>query len=411
MSKQLEALESPSKRFRSTVERGIKPHANSNSNVDREFGPEQTGVITNFAVISRTEALGHGYWIDEEMLRQTADAINFAEKGAKVRFTHPDMSGDGLGSMLGRATMAYVSDGVVYANLIFSKSAHSTPDGNLAEYVMQLAEEDPDAFGASIAFAIDLEATQEFAVQNGAHLDAGGWLDLDSFESPDELNTKNLPHVRLAELHAVDIVDSPAANPQGLFHKGPNIAAQAEQLLSYSLGLTPNAPSVTAFSVDPDRMAGFVARFLNRNGLSITKVDQEGLSMSEDTKTTETPEAAPEANVDPQAEFAAKREQFVKHFGATDGSEYLAEGLEFADALEFHVDKLDATLVEVREQLASKDAEIAELNERFNSLALGEDEPAEFTATEDDTPKFDPASPLTAGQQQFAASLKAPSLN
>ena len=401
-----DVLGKPIKRFRSTVERGFEPVCSEP--VSRNEGLNGAGIIRQFAVISRTEALGHGYWIDSEMLSQTAAAINASRNGVKVRFTHPDMSGDGLGSMLGRAVKASVVGDVVYADLHFSQSAHKAPDGDLAEYVMTLAEEDPDAFGASIAFGIDLDGIQEFAVEHGATLKADGWIDFDAFESPDELNTGNLPHVRLAELFAIDTVDSPAANPQGLFHKGPKIAAQAEQLLSYSLGLSSEVPNVTAFSVDPDRMAGFVARFLNRNGLSVTKVE-EGLSMSEDTK--ETPETAPEVVVDPLAEFSQKREQFVEQFGAVDGSEYLANGLTFADALEFHVDKLNGSLTEANALLEAKDVEINELNEKFNSLALGESEELEFSSTEEASKEVAPSG-LTAGQQAFAASLKAPaSLN
>jgi len=401
-----EVVAKPVTRYRSTVERGIA--IVPQGNIARNAGLNDAGLIRRFAVISRAEALGHGYWIDSVMLSQVADAINANDKGVKVRFTHPDMSGDGLGTLLGRARNATVSGDVVYADLHFSGSAHHAPDGNLAEYVMTLAEEDHDAFGASIAFMLNMDAINDFAVAHGATLTAGGIVDFETFDSPDPLNGANLPHVRLAELHAVDIVDSPAANPNGMFHRGDNIAAQAEAMLSYSLGLSATRPTVAAFDIDPDRMAGFVARFLHRNGLSITK-DQEGLSMSEDTKTT-APETTPEAIVDPKAEFAAQRELFVKHFGAVDGSEYLAEGLAFADALEFHAAKLTDAVGELKDQLKAKDEEIAALNERFNSLALGEEEPTEFSSTEGGS-KTNAALGLTAAQQAFAASLKAPTLN
>jgi len=256
-------LAAPSVLFRSTTVKGADRPA-----VERGGGDADAGIVRGVAVITRGEALGHGLWIDREFLHQSANAINAAGRGKKSRFTHPGLSGDGMGKFLGRVKNATVDGDVVRADLHISPTAHETPDGNLAEYVLDLAEIEPDMFGLSIVFSSDLEAERDHRAENES--------------SPDPANAANLPHARLYEIRAVDVVDDPAANPAGLFHRGDEIAGEADRLLSFALGLTSNAPTLTQFDIDPGRVAGFVARFLDRHGLEITK---RGDDMAEETTT------------------------------------------------------------------------------------------------------------------------------
>jgi hypothetical protein len=180
------------------------------------------------------------------------------------------LSGDGMGKYLGRVRNATVDGDVVRADLHISPTAHETPDGNLAEYVLDLAEIEPDMFGLSIVFSSDLDAEHEHRADNES--------------TPDPANAGNLPHARLAEIRAVDVVDEPAANPAGLFHRGDEIAGEADRLLSFALGLTADAPTLTQFDIEPGRVAGFVARFLDRHGLEITKRESE-MADEQDTGT------------------------------------------------------------------------------------------------------------------------------
>lgn len=259
-------------RFRSSPAKGIKE---PDTGVVRDGGDHGAGLIRGFAAITRGEALGHGMWIDGAMLSQVSQAIDeSAAVGIKSRFTHPDMSSDGMGKLLGRAKTSQIDGDVVRADLHFLKSAHETPEGDLAAYVMQLADEDPESFGTSIVFDRDREAERKF---QSAHLVEVEERDYDGnavkrlrFRSPDPKNTQNLPHVRLKKLRAVDVVDDPAANPGGLFHSN-QIPVEAEKLLSFSLGLTDQAPELSAFDVDPARVASYVARFMQRNNLELTK--------------------------------------------------------------------------------------------------------------------------------------------
>lgn len=80
-----------------------------------------------------------------------------AEKrgGLKSRFGHPALSSDGVGTHLGRVHGPYLcktGDGVpcVRGNLQLSPAAHKSPNGDLAEYVMSLAEADPAAISSSL---------------------------------------------------------------------------------------------------------------------------------------------------------------------------------------------------------------------------------------------------------------------
>jgi hypothetical protein len=243
--------------------------------VDRETG---AGVIRGYSVITRGEALGHGMWIDMEMLGQVAAAGNAKRGGVKSRYTHPGASSDGLGTLLGQTTNFRAAGNRVVGDLAFVASAHKTPDGDLASYVMDLAEETPELFGASIVFARDRKAEEEFAVANGAKRKEDRWgpyLDFKEFKSPDPDNRNNLPHARLAVLRASDVVDEPAANPGGMFSAlaGNELPEAAEAALDYALGLSEAAPESAVLGVHPERMRLFVGGYLERRGLSVVQAE------------------------------------------------------------------------------------------------------------------------------------------
>lgn len=169
--------------------------------------PKTRKVLPGVAIVTRGEALGHGSWLDGAFLRQVADAINAAPAGIKSRFAHPLLT-DGIGTFLGRVKNARVDGDVVRGDLNLFATAHDTPDGDLAGYVMRLAEEDPTAFGLSISFLRDIDAEGEFLAANSRR---------GRFASPDQRNVESYPHVRLKTLLAADVVDQPAANPAGLY--------------------------------------------------------------------------------------------------------------------------------------------------------------------------------------------------
>jgi len=391
-------------RFRATPSRGIQ----GTNAIDREGGDYSAGIIRGMAIVSRGEALGHEHWIDAEFLRQTAAAIQGTPSGIKSRFTHPGLSADGMGKFLGRVKAGRIDGDVVRGDLHLAQAARETPDGDLAGYVLGLAEEDPTAFGTSIVFLRDIEAEEAFMTKHGAKLVEvnDGWgvrevWDLSEFKSPDPKNTRGLWHVRLHELLADDVVDDPAANPNGLFHRGQEMAAEADALLSYRLGLSKQSPALVALDVDPDRVSQFVHRFLDHHGLQIVP---KGEGMSQDTATptdptdapadlkpeekpadqtpatppAEDPPANPEAteqSADPRAEVR----RYMNAFGPQ-GADWYADGLSFEAAKDKHL-----------EQLA---AENAQLRQRLAAVDRGEQEPAQFQNGEPDK--------KVAGRKTFA---------
>lgn len=136
--------------------------------------------------------------------------------GLKSRFTHPDMSSDGLGKFLGRAkdlSMHAARDErtgkevpAVRADLHFDPSASNTPTGDLAGYVLDLAESDPDALSSSIV----VQADREFRLNpDGTRL-----MGEDGQPLP--------PLWRPTKLHASDIVDTGDA-VDGLLSAGVNV--------------------------------------------------------------------------------------------------------------------------------------------------------------------------------------------
>lgn len=250
--------------------------------IDEQGGFYGGGVIFDVAVISRGEALGHDLWIDTAMLSQVSDAINRAPNGVKSRFTHPGLSSDGLGKMVGTIHSARVHEDVVRGDLHLSPAAANSPDGNLRRYVLDLARQHPEAFGMSIAFTRDEQAMKSF---QSKHTQRNG-----GFQSPDGANKQNYPHARLAKLTAVDAVDEPAANPSGLFGRGDgaDIIYQTEQVLDYVLGIKSDAPECSAFDIHPTRMKGFFKRYLGERGLRVIRNVNVNFDME---RTDELPEA------------------------------------------------------------------------------------------------------------------------
>ena len=245
--------------------------------IDRSGGRFGAGIIRGVSLAAEGEALGHGLWLDAEMIATVA-AMSQSDSGLKSRFTHPGMSSDGMGRHLGRLHNVKVIGNKAVGDLHFAKSAHDTPDGDLAEYVMTLTEEDPEAAGLSIVFERDFEAERAFEESNQEDFEytdyRGEKRKGKRFKSPDKTNKKNLRHARVKAMRAADVVDEPAANPDGMFQSN-QLPHEADRLLSYAVGLTKEKPDFTALGVDADRAAQFLGRWLHSHGLSITSQPEE----------------------------------------------------------------------------------------------------------------------------------------
>lgn len=341
--------------------------------IDREGGKFGAGIIRGVSLACVGEALGHEMWLDQITIDQITEHANAkGDTGLKCRFTHPGLSSDGMGRHLGRLFNVRTEGEKSVGDLHFAKSAHDTPDGDLAEYVMLLTEEDPKAAGLSIVFHHDFESEEEFAEQHQEDYEYEDWkgrtVQSKRFKSPDERNEHNYRHVRLDELRAADIVDEPAANPDGLFDRSP-LARQADVFLSYAAGISDQKPTASAFNVDGDRASQFLGRWLESHGLSL--VPKKELAAMAETNTPETP-AAPEVT---RESLLAEQKRYVDKFGADDGVKWFSEGKSYEEALELFCDKQSTRIESLTEELS-------EAKEKLSSINLGEDEPIETTPSD-----------------------------
>lgn len=338
--------------------------------IERDGGMYGAGVMRGVSIATRGEALGHGYWLDGttlEQIHQMARGLQAKGPGLKARFTHPGMSSDGMGKALGRIVNPSRQGDRVYGDLHFYESAKQTPDGDLADYVMSLAEEDPQAAGLSIVFLHDFEAEEAFEAQFSVD---------GEFVSPDPENEKSYPHVRLRELRAADVVDEPAANPNGLFDSAP-LARQVDELLAYAAGLSERRPADPVLGVDPDRAAQFFRRWAAARGLSIgTQEDPPAAGDQMSDTATEVSTGQGQSTDTPQMtadQFRAELRRFTDRFGAANAAEFLAAGKTYEESLESYCEQLQA----------ERDAAIAareEAESRLASLSLG-DTPIETGTT------------------------------
>lgn len=309
-------------------------------------------VIHDYAIVTRGEVTGWNVWCDEVALEQVLRAAESRSRGVKSRFTHPGLCSDGLGSYLGLTKNCHLDGDIVRGDLHISASADRSPDGKLGTYILSLAEEQPDMFGASIVIARDKAAEAEFAAENE---DESG-----AFVSPDPRNQKNLQHVRLSKLSAIDIVDSPAANPGGFLSDGQELAAMGDRACRYLFGIDDETPPADVFGgLEPRRVRDFVREFLSRNELILEAVEAEEPEMAKQ-KTEEAPKGG----------LAKLREAFPNDLAfAVDAFErdltVIEAKVEYCDTL---LARMAAAEAKAAELLAERDTEIAELKEKMKTI-------------------------------------------
>ena len=207
------------------------------ANIDRELG-----IIQGVTIARVGPAKGHGGFIDRTFLLQIVDNAASKSAGIKARFGHPNMCSQALGTYLGRfKNYSYLSD-KVHADLYLDNTARSTPNGDLFTYVLDMAEKNPDMFGASIVFEIgDSVFIKE---------------DMDGKEVEKE-------YFRLKELRATDIVDEPAAT-EGLFSVDsfPAIATQF---------LDENPEILDLIFSKPDSVSEFLTNYITNSKMNLSE--------------------------------------------------------------------------------------------------------------------------------------------
>jgi len=280
--------------------------------VDRE-----KGAIFGVSVNTVGEAKGHGVHLEQSFIERVAELGNAEKNGLKARFGHPSMCSTALGTLLGRFRNFRVEGEQVLADLFLSNSAKETPGGNLYDYVLSLAESESDMFGTSIVFTIGEEY---------------------------QLEGDDKTFVTCGKLHACDVVDDPAANPDGLFSAFNQNALSAQ--VSEFLGTHPEVYEM--LSNQPEVVEHFMKNYEQFNN---RKKESEMAENVEEVEELET--AEPVEVVEPVEEIA----------------EEVAESTE--EAVEEEVLE-EATPAEIVEDVEDKvEAELESVNpvEAFKAIA------------------------------------------
>jgi hypothetical protein len=198
------------KRRRKRIERGrfLETHLAAGGGLEVQLAADgdatgvivdrDNGVIRNVSVLTAGMAYpagGEPFRIDDVMLKQCADAINSNPRGIKSRISHPELAGgphwvngDSIFYLVGHCKTARIDGSRVRADMHLSQYAANSPHGNMREYLLGIAQEDPSACGVSIRF-----------------------LMADSGEA-----AEGIPVGRIAAVMAVDFVGVPGGNPNGL---------------------------------------------------------------------------------------------------------------------------------------------------------------------------------------------------
>jgi hypothetical protein len=141
------------------------------------------GIIFGVSVITVGEAEGHELMIDTKTLEQVKTQAETFSDGLKVRMNHPDNGQATIQSIVGSLKNFRIEGKSVRADLHLLKS-----DENF-DKIIELAETQPENFGLSIVFSGKAETEDDVKL------------------------------ARCTEIYACDLVDTPAANPTGLFSK------------------------------------------------------------------------------------------------------------------------------------------------------------------------------------------------
>lgn len=220
----------------------------------------EKGLLSNVQICLEGEAKGHGVFLPPEFIQGLADQGNAYKLGMKVRFGHPSMCNDALGTYLGRALNFTVreltrQDGTkctgCFADIQLAEEAKKAPGGDLYSWTLSAAQNSPDTFGQSIVFnyadfyVVGADGTQ--------HL----WSaeDRESDEAYDSFMGKSADgkiYAMLAEFLGTDFTDSPAAT-DGVF-SSDQLAAQASEFLD-------DHPEIFRVLGDQARITDFLSRY------------------------------------------------------------------------------------------------------------------------------------------------------
>lgn len=272
-------------RFRATYASGVTTEPRLGA-VDRE-----TRTLHDVQIALEGEAKGHNVWLDRQFCEDVAAAGNAAgDAGVKVRFGHPAMCSDAIGTYLGRAKNFRVVDvtrresGEKAAGVIADVALDEHADRT--EWIMNMSESAPDTFGQSIVFTYSdwkvkdadgndhgyaQEVSEPFDAWCKDHPEAGDGAILakhrELYDAWFGQSADGHIYAVLGKLHGTDFTDTPAAT-DGVF-SDKSLAAEAEQMLDE------HPQILEVVERNPDSVRQFLTRvgLLERMGLVAAGAD------------------------------------------------------------------------------------------------------------------------------------------
>lgn len=208
----------------------------------------KNGIIEGITIVQEGIAKGHNLRLNDKFVADTVRLGNEHTPGIKARFGHPNICATALGTYLGRFTNFRVDGTSALADMKLDPVSKKSPNGDLFNYVLDMAETNPDMFGASIAF------------KKG------------KFTTGKDKDGKEIKFATIDSLHAADFVDSPAAT-EGLFEvfHSDDLAAQVTMFLDA------HPEIITLLSEKPEILTSFLERY-NAHSVDVKPEDSNNLS-------------------------------------------------------------------------------------------------------------------------------------
>lgn len=360
-------------------------------------------VIYGCSVCTEGPALGHGVMLDRTFINEVYKQGKRSKVGLKARFGHPNMCNESLGTYIGRFKNFKISDdeSQVYADLHIAKSSHNTPHGDLGQYIVDLAKDDPEAFGTSIVF----NPGESY------------------YEEDDEGNVTE--YATCDKLLGCDFVDEPAANPNGLFSSA-TVAGKVTQFLDA------HPEVVSALSQDDDMIeiissygknaAQFISKYKENFMIEETKSEEieleaevkvaeeateldagvEGEDVAENVVEDETVEVAPSEPAPSEPDALSAYRSMIKTYGLAIADRVLEEGGTELDAIRYKNEALESDLKKMSAANETLKDQVKQLNDEIKRLS---DESANDAVSFVDSSR-NPISELT-GLAKTQAALKA----
>ena len=309
----------PSNLFRSIALRGAPEQ------IDRE-----NGVLRGVKVIELgplKDGDPRPYYVDVTTLEQVVELGNRPNKGIKSRFTHPNMSEDGLGKQLGKQKNFSIQGNAAIADFHLGSSARKEH----SDHVFDMAAEAPEDIGLSIVAVFDEEAMES------------------------EANEDGLQPIRLTGLRAVDFVGEGAAT-DGLFDLDDRSGIPAAVTQFLDTYFADSDPEDVA-----DRALGLLRRYYSRD---FSRGDYEMTTQAQAP-------AAPVAETDDFNRELGQR--YIAAFGEI-GAAWFVEGKTFEDCFALKMADFETAL-------AAKDEQIEQLQVQIEAAlaAAGEADPLDST--------------------------------